>query len=279
MKTDQNSNTLRSGTQLHPELAVPDTNPYRIIHGDALQELRKIPDASVDLVLTDPPYLVRYKDRAGRTIANDDNSRWLFPAFSELFRVLKPNSYCLSFYGWSKAERFLSAWKECGFQPVGHFVWVKNYASCVRHNQMKHEQAYLLAKGNPLPPKSPPADVLPWKYTGNKLHPTQKPVDSLTPLIEAYCRHNGLVLDPFAGSGSTGVAALARRRRCLLIEKDATYYQAACKRFDGLPYHITNPYAPQNPKGLSGPTPKPAERPARIDQLLSSLMMNLGGGK
>ena len=214
---------------------------FQVIHGDCLQELRKLPDASADLVLTDPPYLVRYRDRAGRTVANDDNGRWLFPAFAELFRVLKLNTYCLSFYGWSKAERFLSAWKECGFQPIGHFVWVKRYASCVRHNQMKHEQAYLLAKGNPLPPKCPPADVLPWSYTGNRLHPTQKPVGSLVPIVEAYAPRNGLVLDPFAGSGSTGVAALQCRRRCLLIEKEAEHYRTICRRFDKLPYHLTTP--------------------------------------
>lgn len=207
----------------------------QVTHGDCLQVLRRLPDACVDLILTDPPYLVRYKDRSGRSIANDDNSRWLEPAFAELYRVLKPNSYCVSFYGWSKADRFFSAWRACGFQPIGHFVWVKHYASCVRHTQMKHEQAYLLAKGRPPLPAHPPADVQPWQYTGNRLHPTQKPVGSLTPLIEAYSRPNALVLDPFAGSGTTGVAALLCRRRCLLIEKDATYYHAACTRLDRLP--------------------------------------------
>lgn len=234
--TTNNSSTMSGLPQ-----NMTDTNPSRIIHGDCSQELRKLPDASVDLVFTDPPYLVRYKDRAGRSVANDDNTHWMYPAFSELYRVLKPNSYCICFYGWSKAERFLSVWRECGFQPVGHFVWAKRYSSCVRHTQMRHEQAYLLAKGNPLPPKSPPPDVLPWKYTGNKLHPTQKPVCSLTPLIEAYSRPYGLVLDPFAGSGSTGVAALVSRRRCLLIEKDATHYQTALTRLDRLPYHLTAP--------------------------------------
>jgi site-specific DNA-methyltransferase (adenine-specific) len=214
-----------------------DTMSNKVTNGDCVKVLRELPDACADLVLTDPPYLVRYKDRAGRTVANDDNTRWMFPAFSELYRVLKPNSYCVSFYGWSRAERFLSVWKECGFRPVGHFVWVKRYASCVRHNQMMHEQAYLLAKGNPLPPKNPPADVLPWRYTGNKFHPTQKPVESLTPIIEAYSRPNDLVVDPFAGSGSTGVAALLCHRRCLLIEKESAHYNTACVRLDR--FHTT----------------------------------------
>jgi site-specific DNA-methyltransferase (adenine-specific) len=201
-----------------------------ITQGDCQQVLRRLPDACIDFVLTDPPYLVRYKDRSGRQVVSDDNTRWMYPAFSELYRVLKPDSYAVSFYGWNKADRFLEVWRECGFRPVGHFVWVKRYASCVRHTQTKHEQAYLLAKGNPLPPKAPPADVLTWHYTGNRLHPTQKPVTSLTPLIEAFSRPGNIVLDPFAGSGTTGIAARQSGRRFLLIEKDTVYFKAACDR-------------------------------------------------
>jgi site-specific DNA-methyltransferase (adenine-specific) len=192
--------------------------------------LRHLPEAYADMVLTDPPYLVRYTDRSGRQIPNDDNSRWMFPAFSELYRVMKPDRYCISFYGWGRADRFLSIWKECGFRPVGHFVWVKRYASCMRHTRMKHEQAYLLAKGNPALPKDPPSDVLEWAYTGNRLHPTQKPVASLMPLIRAFSKPNDLVLDPFAGSGTTGVAARNCNRRYLLIEQDAGYHRTAQTR-------------------------------------------------
>jgi adenine-specific DNA-methyltransferase len=202
----------------------------KVTHGDCLQVLRQLPDACADFVLTDPPYLVRYLDRSGRRVPNDDNALWMFPAFAELYRVLKPDSYAVSFYGWGKAERFLSVWRECGFRPVGHFVWVKRYASCVRRVQMKHEQAYLLAKGNPLPPASPPPDVLPWNYTGNRLHPTQKPVASLTPLVEAFSPPKGLVVDPFGGSGTTAVAARQCGRRFLLIEKDASYWHKARER-------------------------------------------------
>jgi site-specific DNA-methyltransferase (adenine-specific) len=144
--------------------------------------------------------------------------------------VLKPIRYCVSFYGWSMAHRFLNVWRECGFQPVDHFVWAKRYASRVRFVQRKHEQAYLLIKGNPTLPKSPPSDVLDWKFSGNQLHPTQKPVEALLPLIQAFSGVNDVVLDPFAGSGTTGVAARQCRRRFILIEKDAEYFQAAKKR-------------------------------------------------
>lgn len=234
--TTNSKNIHSQGTLIHPEHAVANPDLInQVINGDCQEVLRQLPSASVDMVLTDPPYLVRYQDKAGRRIINDDNNRWMFPAFAELYRVMKPDSYCVSFYGWGRADRFLNVWRECGFHPVGHFVWVKQYASTVRHVQMKHESAYLLAKGFPKLPANPPPDVLPWKYTGNRLHPTQKPVASLTPLIEAFCPVGGIVLDPFGGSGSTGIAARMLKRRFILIEKDAGYYAAAHNRLTARP--------------------------------------------
>jgi site-specific DNA-methyltransferase (adenine-specific) len=202
----------------------------RVTQGDCLHVLRRLPDACVDFVLTDPPYLVRYRDRDGRGYPNDDRSHWLFPAFAEIFRVLRPGRLCLCFYGWPKAGRFLTAWRECGLYPVGHFVFIKRYASRTRFTRMRHEQAYLLAKGRPALPEHPPPDVLEFPYTGNPLHPTQKPVAALVPLIEAYSAPGELVLDPFAGSGSTGEAARQCGRRLLLVELDARYAATARQR-------------------------------------------------
>lgn len=75
-----------------------------------------------------------------------------------------------------------------------------------------------LAKGRPRLPQNPLPDVLGWKYSGNRHHPTEKPVTSLQPLIESFTHPNAIVLDPFAGSGSTCVAALQSGRRYIGIE-------------------------------------------------------------
>jgi|SRR6185437_2098372 len=206
--------------------------PYinRILLGDCSELLQWLPDGCVDLIVTDPPYGVRYRDRSGRTLLNDNNTRWILPAFSQAYRVLKNDAFCVSFYGWNHVDRFLAAWRTCGFRPVGHFTWVKSYSSKVGFTGAWHECAYLLVKGNPSKPANPPPDVLPWKYSGNKLHPTQKPVSALRPVIEAYSTPGDLVLDPFAGSGSTAVAAKLCKRRFLLIEKDEEYFYAARAR-------------------------------------------------
>jgi adenine-specific DNA-methyltransferase len=95
---------------------------------------------------------------------------------------------------------------------------------------MRHECAYLLVKGRPSKPVNPPSDVLPWKYSGNRLHPTKKPVSALTPLIEAYSRPGDIVLDPFAGSGTTGIAARLCKRQFVLFEMDRNYCEAANER-------------------------------------------------
>jgi adenine-specific DNA-methyltransferase len=202
----------------------------RVVHGDCTEVMRGMPQESIDLIVTDPPYLVAYRSRDGRTLTGDDTSAWLEPSAAAMYRLLKPNRYCVSFYGWHKVEQFMAAWKRAGFRPVGHFVFVKQYASSAGHTRYYHENAYLLAKGRPRPSYRPIRDVLRWRYTGNLLHPTEKPVYALLPLIRAYSDSTDIVLDPFAGSGSTAIAALELGRRFIAIEKDARYYRSAAER-------------------------------------------------
>ena len=201
-----------------------------VLHGDCIDILGNFAPASVDFVLTDPPYLVRYESRDGQRVRNDDNAAWLRPAFAQIYRVLKPASYCVSFYGWNRVDRFVTAWNAAGFRIVGHLVFRKQYASGGKLLRYSHECAYLLAKGNVMPPSKPITDVVDWKYTGNRLHPTQKPVDSLRPLIDAFCPAGGLALDPFCGSGSTLVAAQQLNRGYLGIEIDPVHHATAQKR-------------------------------------------------
>ena len=206
----------------------------RIIQGNCAAVMQSIPDASIDLAVTDPPYLVNYRDRTGRTLAGDNASHMVLPCFPELYRVMKHNSLCVCFYGWNRIELFMTAWKDAGFTPVGHIVWRKNYASRVGFLKSCHEQAYLLAKGYPRRPARPLSDVQPWEYSGNKFHPTEKAVSVLTPLIESFSRPGDLVLDPFSGSGSTSVAAALSGRDYCGIELERRYCIHARRRLADL---------------------------------------------
>lgn len=205
-----------------------------ILHADCVKALPMLPDNTVDFILTDPPYITRYRSRDGRTVPNDDNFTWLRPAYAEMHRVLKDDSFCVSFYGWPQADKFIEAYRSAGFRIVGHLMFPKRYASSTRFLQYRHESAHLLAKGNPQAPENPIADVIEWQYTGNKLHPTEKPIAALTPLIKSFLRPGDVVLDCFSGSGSTLVAAKKLGRRFIGIELDASYHAIAKKRLESI---------------------------------------------
>jgi DNA modification methylase len=201
-----------------------------IINADCLNALPQIAARSVDFILTDPPYITRYKSRDGRSVPNDDNDAWLKPAFAEAYRVLESDRFCVSFYGWPHADRFLNAYRAAGFRVVGHFAFPKRYTSTTKYLRYQHECAYLLAKGFPREPADTIGDVIDWTYSGNKLHPTQKPVSVLLPIVETFSAAGGTVLDPFAGSGSTLLAAKTLGRNYIGIELDAQYHAIATRR-------------------------------------------------
>lgn len=109
-------------------------------------------------------------------------------------------------------------------------VFVKRYTSATRFVRYQHEQAYVLAKGRPANPRDPIGDVLTWEYSGNQLHPSQKPVSVFAPLVRAFSEPGELVLDPFCGSGSSVVAARNLRRAYVGIELTRRYYEIASER-------------------------------------------------
>jgi DNA methylase len=152
---------------LKPRIEIePASAPFRnkLIHADCLKALPMLQSGSVNFILTDPPYITRYKSRDGRSVPNDDNDAWLKPAFAEMYRVLAPNSFAVSFYGWPQADKFMQAYRAAGFRIVGHLIFPKRYASSTRFLRYQHESAHLLAKGNPRQPERPIADVIELKY-------------------------------------------------------------------------------------------------------------------
>lgn len=78
-------------------------------------------------------------ERAG--LANDDKPSVDAGVYAELYRVLKPNTFCVTFYGYPKLDSFVHAWTEAGFSTVGHIVWTKPYASSSRFVRVTHESA------------------------------------------------------------------------------------------------------------------------------------------
>ncbi|WP_454771062.1 DNA methyltransferase [Escherichia coli] len=201
----------------------------RFVLGNCIDVMTRIPDNAIDFILTDPPYLVGFRDRSGRTIAGDKTDEWLQPACNEMYRVLKKDALMVSFYGWNRVDRFkVSRLENAGFSVVGHLVFTKNYTSKCRIWAIATNAPTSWQKAVHVCHKTRCRTG--WKYSGNRHHLTEKPVTSLQPLIESFTHPNAIVLDPFAGSGSTCVAALQSGRRYIGIELLEQYHRAGQQR-------------------------------------------------
>src|SRR5690606_34580432 len=105
------SETARGG-------AISMTKEYyrnRVFQGDCVDVMQGLPSNFVDFVLTDPPYLMNYRPRGGQTVLDDNQADWLVPSAVEMYRLLRRDSLCVSFYGWQAADLFIDAWRKAGF--------------------------------------------------------------------------------------------------------------------------------------------------------------------
>ena len=185
------------------------------------------------MVLTDPPYLVSYSGRWGSdwgVIEGDANPGWVLPVYRELWRTLRPDSLCVSFYGWPSADVFFQVWASSGFRPVSVFVLIKERWGLGYFTRAQHEQAYLLAKGRPKKPAAAISDVLIWDDIGQQFHPNQKPLGAVSRLVSSFAVEGATILDPFCGSGPTLVAARNLGRRAVGIEIEERYCELAALR-------------------------------------------------
>jgi adenine-specific DNA-methyltransferase len=200
--------------------------------------MKQLPDGCVDAVITDPPYLVSYLGRYDsdwKPIHGDDDYSWVLPVFTEAYRVLSSSGVCISFYGWPNVEVFVGAWKALGFRLLSHIVWIKNIIGLGYFTRGQHEQAFLLGKPKARKPATAISDVLEWTRVNDSQHPTQKPEDAIAPLVEQFVEElSGMVLDPFAGSGTTLVAAKKLGRHFLGFEISPEYCEIARKRLDAI---------------------------------------------
>jgi DNA modification methylase len=204
-----------------------------LYHGNCREVLHGIGTESVDMALTDPPYLVSYKGRWGSrqgTIKGDADSSWLAPVFVELWRILVADALCFTFYGWPHADTFMTVWKLVGFRPISQIVCVKNVWGLGYFTRSQHETAYLLAKGKPAKPQTAISDVVEWRRVRHAVHPNQKPLATISKIVEAYTRPGECILDPFAGSGTTLLAARTSGRRAIGIELEERYCEIAAQR-------------------------------------------------
>ena len=227
-----------------------------LMQGDCLERMKEIPDGSVDMVLTDPPY--------GTTACKWDTVIDLDSMWAQLKRIVKPDGAIVM----TAAQPFTSAlvmsnprwfrycWVWEKTKPVGH-LHAKN------RPMSKHEDICVFSKKSPsynpqgvvaITPKKTkrtnkgkiykeaasketvrkfrgyPNTVLKFQSQNGKHHPTQKPVALMEYMIKTYTNEGDTVLDFTMGSGSTGVACANLGRSFIGIELDADYFDIAEKR-------------------------------------------------
>lgn len=127
-------------------------------------------------------------------------------------------------------QTFIDAMKLAGFQVKSEVIWDKvmhGMGDCKAQFAPTHENVVFAVKGKFSFPGKRPRDVVTYHKlaSGEMIHPTEKPVGLLTSLVNAVTKPGDLILDPFAGSGSTLVAAKKSGRRFIGVELDDEYYE------------------------------------------------------
>lgn len=225
-----------------------------LIKGDCLEYMATMADDSVDLIVTDPPYLMDYKTgrRNGKadkydvnrddvthkfaTVIDGDNDPELISNYiKECYRIMKDDTALYMFCNSNKVAFFVTELEKY-FTMRNIIVWVKNNHTAgdlVHAFGKKHEFIILVNKGNAKIRGTRLADV--WEYDKvvgkSQLHQNQKPVGLLKQCIMKHSDEGDVVFDGFGGSGSTGIAARECQRDYIIIEKDEEYYNTAVERF------------------------------------------------
>jgi site-specific DNA-methyltransferase (adenine-specific) len=230
-----------------------------LMQGDCLERMKEIPDGSVDMILTDPPY--------GTTACKWDSIIPLEPMWEQLKRIIKPNG-AIALHG---SQPFTSVLISSNLKGYKHqWVWNKNnsagfatakirpFAICedilifsgdgrkvnyypkMTTGKMRKKGGYSSSENYGIKPTVKMCDQY---YPKNlieisnasqkdKHHPTQKPVALMEYLIKTYTNEGETVLDFTMGSGSTGVAAKNLNRNFIGIELDETYFKIAKERIN-----------------------------------------------
>jgi DNA modification methylase len=204
----------------------------RLYYGDCLDVLRKMKKESVDTVLADPPYGIKYRNTRGDTILNDDRPFiwWLHDAF----RITRNGGALLCFCRWDVGEFFKSAIQLSGFVIRSQVIWDRQFhgmGDTKKSFAPQHDIIWFATKGNFVFPAGRPSSVFACRRpTRIKFHPTEKPVDLMTQLLNSVAPRGGRVLDPFMGSGSSALACKQLDLRFVGIEKEPRLFRTAHRR-------------------------------------------------
>lgn len=239
------------------------------MNGDCLEMMDKIPDGSVDMVLADPPYssgglhtkdrqkstrqkytddeykgAARFQNFSGDNMDQRSYTEYMRIVFSRARRKTKPAGIVAAFIDWRNLPAMTDAIQMAGWVWRGIVVWDKK-SSRPQKGRFRNQCEYIVWGSNGDIPANRDVPCLPGLYSyvnvpsSKRHHQTEKPVELMEDLLSIVPR-KAVVLDPFMGSGSTGVACAHTERGFVGIELDAGYYNVARERISGAKSEFLN---------------------------------------
>jgi len=238
---------LRNNTLWRISLTIERLFANNIIQfGDCYDHMKPIANNTIDTVLTDPPYGMDFQSKRSKNgpryekIVSDDkvDPLWL----KQAYRVTKLGGALIMFCDWKTSDEWKYHIEKCGYVMKSQVIWNRmHHGTGDLHGSFApmHDIIWYATKGRRIFYKSSAYDTRPKSVLSHKRpspsedngHPTCKPVELLRELIKGTDDgSDGVILDPFLGSGSTAVACIKERKRFIGIEIDKKYHDIAVKR-------------------------------------------------
>lgn len=225
--------------------------PNQIYLGDCLDVMKEIPDGCIDLIATDPPYRLTQRgsngtmsgywatDAAKKGTVFEHNDIEIEQYLPEFYRILKEDAHYYIMCNNLNMPHFFDVIGKSKFHFVKLLVWDKQTKICGKYYMGQIEFIFLIRKGKDKPINNcGTSDLLSFPNVkdknadGSNIHDSQKPIGLMQTLIQNSSNVGDIVLEPFAGSGTTCIAALRENRKYIGIELDRHYYNIAKKRIE-----------------------------------------------
>ena len=217
----------------------------KIYNMDCLDGMKDIKSGSIDLIVTDPPYLINYKTNRRndknheftKVIANDDNTELIEEYIKECYRILKDDTAMYMFCSPKTVDFFKQKIDETGFRIKNLIVWDKgNWTADDLKCQFgqSYEFIILANKGRKTINGKRLSDIWSFKRVVGKkqIHQNQKPIRLIEQCILKHSDEGDLVFDGFMGSGTTAVASINTNRDYIGFEVDTHYYNLSEQRLE-----------------------------------------------
>lgn len=216
----------------------------KIYHDNCINVMKNhIDNESVDLIVTDPPYLINFKanyrkydDKFSSPIKNDNNPELISEYIKECYRILKNDSAMYMFCSFDKVD-FFKQELEKYFNVKNMIIWVKQNGTMGDLEAQfgkQYEIIFLVNKGRKKINGKRLTDV--WEFgrvsSETQQHQNQKPIALIEQCIEKHSNKGDVVFDGFMGSGTTGVACKNLGRDFIGVEIDENYYKMAESRIN-----------------------------------------------